>query len=247
MPRGKLRRISPAPAARETGRQKPSQETEVKLRVSDRDALLQRLGRLRASYEGRVYEVNTLYDTAQDSLRRNGKLLRIRVEQPAGRDGDGAKPSVVGGRSYDALLTFKGPAMQKRSRKNRRARHYKIREEREVRVEDSGVLEEILEALSFRPSFRYEKYRSTYRLRGLSGLKLVLDETPIGDFLEAEGNCAAIDRAARLLGYQPADYITKSYGQLFLETKRRRNRRGPSKQRRRSDLAPRDMLFANST
>ena len=46
------------------------------------------------------------------------------------------------------------------------------------------------------PWFRYEKYRSTYRLPGLPGVKVELDETPIGDFLEVEGAARGIDRAA---------------------------------------------------
>ena len=70
------------------------------------------------------------------------------------------------------------------------------------------------------PCFRYEKYRSTYRLPGLPGLLVELDETPIGDFLELEGDSASIDRAAALLGFGPGDYITKSYGILFLEQRR---------------------------
>ncbi len=72
------------------------------------------------------------------------------------------------------------------------------------------MLVRILEALGLRPSFRYEKYRSIYGLPGLAGVTLDLDETPIGDFLVAEGCRAAIDRSAALLGYRPADYITRA-------------------------------------
>ncbi len=97
---------------------------------------------------------------------------------------------------------------------------YKIREEHEVRVEDAGELGRVFEGMGLSPWFRYEKYRSTYRLPGLPGLLVELDETPIGDFLELEGDPAAIDRAAALLGFGPADYITKSYGILFLEQRR---------------------------
>jgi hypothetical protein len=64
--------------------------------------------------------------------------------------------------------------------------------------------------MGLRPWFRYEKYRSTYRLPGFSELLVELDETPIGDFLELEGECGAIDRCAVLLGFRPADYIVKS-------------------------------------
>ena len=71
--------------------------------------------------------------------------------------------------------------------------------------------------MGLRPCFRYEKYRSTYRLPGLPGLIVEVDETPIGDFLELEGSPMEIDCGAALLGFSPADYITKSYGALFVE------------------------------
>jgi adenylate cyclase class 2 len=45
----------------------------------------------------------------------------------------------------------------------------------------------------------------------------MLDQTPIGDFLELEGAAQWIDRTARTLGFSPADYITVSYGRLYLE------------------------------
>lgn len=243
MPRRKILRAK-ASAKRKIGPKpspKHSNETEVKLRVADRPALLRRLARLRATYYGRVHEMNTLYDTLDGALKRAGRLLRIRVEHPADgaaeRAEDGAlKLAKVSNPRWDgqgALLTFKGPTRGEEPGHFRGAGRYKIREEREIRVEDEAALARILGALGLRPSFRYEKYRSTYRLPRLSGVTLELDETPIGDFLEAEGSRGAIDRSAALLGYQPADYITKSYGQLFLDSKRGRI----------GSAGPRDMLF----
>ena len=229
------RKISPKSGA------KQNNETEVKLCVTDRPALLHQLVRLRATYYGRVHEMNTLYDTPDGALKRAGRLLRIRVEHPA--DGAAERPehgtlklarmSNPSRDSQGVLLTFKGPVRGEEPGKFRGAGRYKIREEREIRVEDEAALARILGALGLRPTFRYEKYRSTYRLPRLSGVTLELDETPIGDFLEAEGSRAAIDRSAALLGYQPADYITKSYGQLFLDSKRGRT----------ASAGPRDMLF----
>ncbi len=64
---------------------------------------------------------------------------------------------------------------------------YKVREEREVRASDERAIAEILGALGLAPRFRYEKYRSTYRLPGIAHVVVELDETPIGDFLELEG------------------------------------------------------------
>jgi adenylate cyclase class 2 len=191
--------------------------------------------------------MNALYDTPGGALARAGKLLRIRVERPAERPEDGtlklARVSNARRDSQGALLTFKGPGRRKEPGKFRGAGRYKIREEREIRVADEAALARILGALGLRPSFRYEKYRSTYRLPRLSGVTLELDETPIGDFLEAEGSRAAIDRSAALLGYQPADYITKSYGQLFLDQARRSGETRAPKRGRIAGARPRDMLF----
>jgi CYTH domain len=94
---------------------------------------------------------------------------------------------------------------------------YKIREEQEVRVADAEALVRIVEGMGLRPCFRYEKYRSAFRLPRLAGLTIDFDETPIGEFLELEGERGAIDRGAALLGFAPDDYIVKSYGALFVE------------------------------
>lgn len=212
----------------------------MKLRVSDRQALLRQLARLRARYHGRVHEMNTLYDTPDGALARSGKVLRIRIERPADKTTNSARMPSAGRASQGALLTFKGPVRRDEQSKSPGGRRYKIREEREVWVADGDALARILGALGLRASFCYEKYRSTYRLPHLGGVTLDLDETPIGDFLEVEGTRLAIDRAAALLGYQPADYITQSYGQLFLDHVRRT---GPPKRGRIARAEARDMLF----
>ncbi|MGH9789884.1 MAG: hypothetical protein ACRD5W_01625, partial [Candidatus Acidiferrales bacterium] len=62
-------------------------------------------------------------------------------------------------------------------------------------------------------------------------LKVELDVTPIGCFLELEGPPREIDRAARLLGYARKDYIAANYLALYREHCRRHDRK------------PGDMLF----
>jgi adenylate cyclase, class 2 len=44
----------------------------------------------------------------------------------------------------------------------------------------------------------------------------MLDETPVGNFLELEGTPRWIGRTAKLLGFSQADYITGSYGYLHM-------------------------------
>lgn len=214
-------------------------EVEVKLRVNDLAALRKRLARLKARPEpaGRVHEMNYLFDTPQGGLAKHGQLLRIRVADPergAARTGRGAKGS--GNPGMDAVLTYKGPSglpsdvqqtanqgspNPSAARTRTRPGRYKVREEIEVTVADPGGLKTIFEALGLRGWFRYEKFRTTYQLpasrRWARDLAIELDETPVGVFLELEGSPAAIDQAAALLGYGPADYITKSYLQLYLE------------------------------
>jgi adenylate cyclase class IV len=92
----------------------------------------------------------------------------------------------------------------------------------------------ILSALSLRPSFRYEKFRTTYVLKDLRNLKIELDETPIGTFLELEGGPSSINRAAKLLGYIPSQYITQTYGDLYIADSRRHGSK------------PTDMLFSTT-
>jgi adenylate cyclase class 2 len=85
--------------------------------------------------------------------------------------------------------------------------------------------------------FRYEKYRTTFRLPDSNvwakGLLIELDETPIGTFVELEGPAPAIDRAAQELEFSQRDYILKNYLGLYVEDCRRKGEE------------PRHMLFPN--
>ena len=200
-------------------------EIEVKLRVADRRQVLRQLARLRAELMGaRVHEMNTLYDTAEGDLARHGRMLRVRVERPAARLKRKGKMHQRRARenpALPALLTFKGPVAFPRQGPKRptkvREKTYKIREEYEIRVSHQEEARRIIERLGFHPCFRYEKFRTTYRLPGIRNLKVEIDETPIGVFLELEGPRGEIDRAAARLGFGRAEYINKSYGALFME------------------------------
>ena len=205
---------------RKSGRaasQNASTEIEIKLRVADASRFLRQLARLKARLtHRRVHEMNTLYDTPDANLARRGRMLRLRVEHPAPRASGTKKPRKLARArpEISALLTFKGPAKGAPAEEQG---GYKVREEHEVRISDHGGLPKILESLGLRPRFRYEKFRTTFQLLGLRGVKLMVDETPIGDFVELEGERGEIDRATELLGFARSDYITKSYGALFME------------------------------
>lgn len=165
-------------------------EIEVKLRLEDLASIRSRLRRagFRVSRR-RSFESNLVFDTPELALRRAGKLLRLRE---VGRD---------------RLLTYKGPPETGR---------HKRREEIDVAVQDGPALCSLLERLGYQVVFRYEKYRTEYHRPGEEGV-VTIDETPIGNFLEIEGTPEWIDRTAGELGFEARDYITASYGRLFLE------------------------------
>lgn len=202
-----------------------TQEIEIKLRVADIEALKTRLCEMGAELAGggtgRVHESNIVFDTVANELRDRGQLLRIRTETPVGADG---APLESAGRRH--LVTLKspvGPGWDARVPPDvlDRERRHKIREETELEIADGYALRKLLEGLGFRGWFRYEKYRTTYRLPEsqdwAQGLLIELDETPIGTFMELEGPPDAIDGAARALGYGPGHYILQNYLSLYLE------------------------------
>jgi len=163
-------------------------ETEIKLRLDGPEAARRAVTALGASLQKpRHLEDNVLYDDAKSSLYGSGQALRLRRE---------------GGR---AIVTHKGPRQD-------RGDGIKGRAETELEVSDGGAFHAILTALGYRPVFRYQKYREAWRWRDV---EIVIDETPIGTFLEIEGPVATIHEAARALGRGPGDYIADSYAALF--------------------------------
>jgi adenylate cyclase class IV len=193
-----------------------NREIEIKLRILDLPALLRGLGRIRASFQGRVFEQNTIYDTPDSGFRRTGRLLRLRLETPASRGTwkPGVRPKSHPRR---AILTAKAPA-DPSSRASSPSR-YKERLEREVVVRDPKQWPRTLRSLGVHPSFVYEKFRSTF---ALPGLHLDVDETPAGTFLELEGSPRTIDRAARALGFSSRDRFHGTYWHVYAADCRRR-------------------------
>jgi adenylate cyclase, class 2 len=165
-------------------------EVEIKLRLPAELNPIRRKLR-QASFhvaKRRILEINTLFDNPEQSLRNQGKLIRIRH---------------VGA---DSILTYKGPSNPGR---------HKSRPEIEVALPDAATFAEILRQIGYDPVFRYDKFRTEFAPRGGEGT-VMLDETPIGNFLEVEGSGRWIDRTAKALGFTPADYVTNSYGYLYL-------------------------------
>lgn len=205
-------------------------EREIKLRIEDLGELRRALTKLRAFVvTPRVHELNVLFDTPEFDLAKVEHLLRIRTETAGTRRGGTSRALTR------ALVTFKRPVSAAAST-GKGGRH-KVREEIELEVSDEKAISRIFEALGMHVWFRYEKFRTTFRLPGsrgwAKGLLIELDETPIGTFLELEGSAGAIDRAAGALAFDTSDYILANYMVLYREYCLSRGEE------------PHDMLFAN--
>ncbi len=190
-----------------------SREIEVKLPVRDLRAVVKRLEGLGAKRVARVFEQNALFDTPDEYFKRHESILRIRIEEKADLAWK-AQRHEMRKSARKGLLTFKCPREGSREGWRIAKSRYKEREEIEYRLPDASRFARLLQRLGLRVWFRYEKYRTHYCISG-STLKIDLDETPIGTFLELEGSRRSIDRAAEALGYSVRDYISASYLELY--------------------------------
>lgn len=163
-------------------------EREIKLRCASIGEARDAILALGATpVRGRRLQEDCLLDTADEQLHRRRCVLRVRVEP---------------GRS---ILTFKGPVQPS---------PMKLREERETVVGDGEAMLRLLEELGYRVWFRYQKYREEF---GCEDVIIALDETPMGAFIEIEGNEKGIADLTERLGRTPADYLLDSYRGLYLK------------------------------
>jgi adenylate cyclase class 2 len=164
-------------------------ESELKIPVTDLDQVRAYLQRARAIVvQTMAREVNILLDTEDHQLRNAGSLLRLR------QHGD------------RKILTFKGPASYRGA--------IKERSENETEIAELDSMVEILERLGFSVFMKYEKDREEWLLEDCS---IVLDHTPMGDFVEVEGPPERLERTAQLLGLDVAAAVRGSYVSLWLE------------------------------
>jgi len=161
-------------------------EREIKLRFDDAESARSAILDAGATpLRGRRLQEDFLLDSADDDLRCQRCVLRVRVES---------------GRS---LLTFKGPVQPSL---------VKVREELETIVGDGMLVVRILEQLGFHVWFHYQKYREEF---ARDDVIVALDETPVGTFVEIEGGEHGIAEAAEALGRGPDDYLVDSYRRLY--------------------------------
>ncbi len=164
-------------------------EIEVKIAVESHQGVLERLREPGATpVRERHLEDNRLFDFPDMAITRSGCLLRVRR-----RPGEG-------------VLTFKGRA--------RREQGAKVREEKEISVEDPSGLTGILEKIGLNPIYRYQKFRAEF---DLDQVRVAVDELPFGNFIELEGDHRSIRRVAERLGFGPGDFLTSTYRSLHLK------------------------------
>lgn len=164
-----------------------SKELEVKLYLVNQEQLQETLKDLGAHLvQPRTYERNLRFDTAEGTLTSKAQVLRLRQDS-ANR------------------LTFKGP--------NEIEDGVSARTEIEFSVDNFEKAQALLEALGYRVSMIYEKYRTVYEL---SGTLVTLDEMPFGFFAEIEGSDGAnIQAVCNQLGLMWELRSLQSYAVLF--------------------------------
>ncbi len=145
----------------------------------------------------RTLERNALFDTPERQLLSERQVLRMR------QYGD------------RWVVTHKRPPAN-----NDDGAPYKERLETETAVDDGEAMGAVFVELGYTPIFRYEKYR-TELLDSRHDGHLVIDETPIGNFAELEGERDWIDASLERLGVSREDCFTDSYGRMFLDWKER--------------------------
>jgi adenylate cyclase class 2 len=170
-----------------------NQETEVKFYVRDLAGLEQRLRKLEARlFRPRTHEVNLRFDTPDGSFQRQGRVLRLRQDEAV-------------------HLTYKDGNTLKEGAVSRR--------EIEFEVSDFASAHQFLEVLGYEAIFLYEKYRTIYEL---DGAHIMLDETPIGGFVEIEGELVELKPIAEKLHLNWAAAIPASYHALFERVRKAR-------------------------
>lgn len=163
-------------------------EREVKLRFADAGAARSAVTAAGGVLKrARRLQHDAVLDTARGTLRDAQSVLRVRLED------------------HQGLLTFKGPPQPSTM---------KTREEIETGVADTAAAFTLLDRLGFNVIFRYEKFREEFLLGGCT---VAVDETPVGTFVEVEGDEHAVRDVTVRLGRTADDFIVESYRALYLQ------------------------------
>ena len=162
-------------------------ETELKLYAPFLNAVARKIEAAGGKLSApRVLERNVRYDNAAGDFAVSNTTLRMRMDTRA-------------------RLTYKdGERLL--------GEYGSSRFEAEVEVSDFETMDTILTKLGFHTMLVYEKYRTTYQLEDA---EVTLDEMPYGNFIEIEGEQAAIGRVVDTLQLHEAKRMPGSYVTLF--------------------------------
>ena len=179
------------------------QEIETKFLVRDIQNIELRLINLKAGiFKPRCLENNFRFDTKENKLASESKVLRLRQDT-------------------NQWLTYKEPGDL--------INGVRSRHEIEFNVSDIKATQSLLEALGLHIFQTYEKFRTVYIL---NGIKIMLDELPIGSFIEIEGDeVQSIKKVADDLNLRWELKIDQSYLSIFNSICRLKG------------LGPRDLTF----
>ena len=181
-------------------------EIEAKMKLADREAMIQRLKSAGGSVVEELFETNVFFDTPDGSLRNSDSGLRVRSEV-----------NVNEPEASRVVITHKGPRLPG---------PIKQRAETEMDVLDPDDAAALFEALGFAEQIRFEKRRQRWRLDDCT---IELDELPeIGRFIEIEGpGEEPVMAVRRKLGLADEPMIREGYASMvatFLQTHRQGDR-----------------------
>ena len=193
-----------------------AKEIEVKFKVASFQAIRKKLRAAGARLVGQAFERTVRLDTPDNLLERTQRFLRVRT-------------------GFKNALTFKQKLPSAR-------RTFKEREEIETEIDDPQQMMAILNRLGLTKQWVMEKRRQKWQL---SKAEVVLDRLPFGNFVEIEGNPAAIVKTEKILGLNPFQRITLTYWDLWRQARRPENAKNEhilfensAKPRRKRDGAP---------
>jgi predicted adenylyl cyclase CyaB len=183
------------------------EEIEIKFAVTEVKRAAEKLQKMGFRIAAdRHREENYLFDDGSGSLRRAGRVLRVRK-------------TAVG-----QTVTFKGPVST--------ASKLKRREEIECRVESAETMIRILEEVGFHVGAEYSKYRTVFEK---DGLNVSLDETEAGNYMEVEGPSEKeIRKLGKELGYSEQDFVRRTYAEMIAAKRTRSESAGARSLKKRS-------------
>ncbi len=178
-------------------------ETEVKFRLRDRthaEEVVRFFEKI--TVPEYTFEKNLLFDTSGETLRKQGKIFRLRsslgIDREQGLMKEGGKFE----------LTVKSPTARDDTRNE-------FNVSLGIGHKDLPRIVRLLSLLGFEEVFFYEKLRED---REISGVTVTVAELPLlGHWVEFEGGRVQIYRYAALLGFKRGDAITKDFRTLWEE------------------------------